>query len=245
MAWFKLDDQFWSHPKTLQLSDAAVALWARAGSYSCAHLTDGFISEAVLRRQLGGSKKAVRELTTVAPGYEHAFWQLVDGGYQFHDWHEYQEASGSVKKRRSNARERMRSVRANRGRTESEQDAKFSKSSPNPDPTRPDPSSTKKRDNAASGARLSDDWRPSTELRAWAAEKTPHVNWPAETDTFRDYWTAQPGIKGRKTDWPATWRNWMRRKEDDHGSGRARKPTPEERALATLAIGNDLEEVSA
>ncbi len=31
MVWFKIDDGFWSHPKVLELSDAAVALWTRAG----------------------------------------------------------------------------------------------------------------------------------------------------------------------------------------------------------------------
>jgi uncharacterized protein YdaU (DUF1376 family) len=30
-------------------------------------------------------------------------------------------------------------------------------------------------------------------------------------DQFLDYWIAQPGQKGVKTDWPATWRNWVRR----------------------------------
>jgi hypothetical protein len=32
-----------------------------------------------------------------------------------------------------------------------------------------------------------------------------------EADRFRDYWIAQPGAKGIKLDWPATWRNWIRR----------------------------------
>lgn len=31
-----------------------------------------------------------------------------------------------------------------------------------------------------------------------------------EADRFRDYWIAQPGAKGRKADWLATWRNWIR-----------------------------------
>ena len=30
-------------------------------------------------------------------------------------------------------------------------------------------------------------------------------------DEFKDYWIAQPGQKGVKTDWDATWRNWVRR----------------------------------
>lgn len=31
-----------------------------------------------------------------------------------------------------------------------------------------------------------------------------------EADQFRDYWIAQPGGKGVKLDWLATWRNWIR-----------------------------------
>lgn len=30
-------------------------------------------------------------------------------------------------------------------------------------------------------------------------------------DEFRDYWIAKPGKDGTKTDWLATWRNWIRR----------------------------------
>jgi len=33
-------------------------------------------------------------------------------------------------------------------------------------------------------------------------------------NTFRDYWRAQPGNKGVKADWPATWRNWCRRQNE-------------------------------
>ena len=37
----------------------------------------------------------------------------------------------------------------------------------------------------------------------------PHRIWAQ----FKDYWTAQPGQKGVKTDWAATWRNWVRRQD--------------------------------
>jgi len=39
---------------------------------------------------------------------------------------------------------------------------------------------------------------------------------------FVDYWRAQPGAKGRKTDWQATWRNWCRKDAED----RATRPKP-------------------
>ena len=64
----------------------------------------------------------------------------------------------------------------------------------------------------ALGARLPDDFTLTDELRAFAvAEGVP----PERTfATFVDYWRAQPGAKGRKTDWIGTWRNWCRREHD-------------------------------
>lgn len=31
-----------------------------------------------------------------------------------------------------------------------------------------------------------------------------------EAEKFADYWHGVAGAKGRKADWPATWRNWCR-----------------------------------
>lgn len=47
----------------------------------------------------------------------------------------------------------------------------------------------------------------------------------AELEKFRDYWAAQPGQKGVKTDWPATWRNWVRRVAESTQGGVAGSAT--------------------
>ena len=52
----------------------------------------------------------------------------------------------------------------------------------------------------ARGSRLEPEWFPSE-----------HLDEKLELEKFRDYWIAQPGQKGVKTDWDATWRNWVRR----------------------------------
>ena len=39
-----------------------------------------------------------------------------------------------------------------------------------------------------------------------------------EANKFRDYWHAQPGSKGVKLDWPATWRNWCRNAKSSRGN---------------------------
>jgi uncharacterized protein YdaU (DUF1376 family) len=51
-------------------------------------------------------------------------------------------------------------------------------------------------------------------------------------DEFRDYWIAQPGQKGVKTDWDATWRNWVRRQNQARTAGR----TEHKHAAAARAI---------
>ncbi|HHT8835124.1 TPA: helix-turn-helix domain-containing protein [Burkholderia cenocepacia] len=67
---------------------------------------------------------------------------------------------------------------------------------------------------SALGARLPADWVLTKKLALWALQEQP--TWTDEhvrkiADAFRDHWIAQPGVKGRRTDWEATWRNWVRR----------------------------------
>lgn len=133
MTWFKVDDGFWSHPKTVTLSDAAVALWVRAGSYSCQHLTDGEISASVLR--MVGTEQAAEELVGLN------LWVTEPGGWRFHDWDEYQETSVTVKKRRDDARERQRRAREIREakRRESQGESRVTDAVSSLPPTRPDP----------------------------------------------------------------------------------------------------------
>ena len=61
------------------------------------------------------------------------------------------------------------------------------------------------------GTRLPSGWSPSSDALDWTKAEKPGLD-PLQTlEKFRDYWTAQPGQKGVKTDWDATWRNWVRR----------------------------------
>lgn len=76
---------------------------------------------------------------------------------------------------------------------------------------------------SAQGARLPADWVLPKSLGVWAAAEQP--TWTPEhirkvAAAFKDHWIAQPGIKGRKTDWAATWRNWVR-KEPALGGARS------------------------
>lgn len=68
------------------------------------------------------------------------------------------------------------------------------------------------------GTRLPDDFCLNSTMREWAALNTPHVNLDTAVAEFCDYWRGIPGQRGKKLDWPATWRNRMRELE-----GRAKR----------------------
>ena len=75
----------------------------------------------------------------------------------------------------------------------------------------------------ANGSRLSADWTLPEDWADWATANVPHIDVDAEAAKFLDYWIAQPGSRGRKADWAATWRNWVRRSNGGtHGGSRRR-----------------------
>ena len=60
------------------------------------------------------------------------------------------------------------------------------------------------------GCRIPADFPAEPELK-WAEDEHPAADAKTEAAKFRDYWSAVSGAKGVKLDWPATWRNWIRR----------------------------------
>ena len=83
---------------------------------------------------------------------------------------------------------------------------------PPPDPVSP-PAENPPEAPDPRGTRLPDDWQLPKALGDWALKERPtwtpeHVRMEAEK--FADYWHGRPGAAGRKSDWPATWRNWIR-----------------------------------
>ena len=106
------------------------------------------------------------------------------------------------------------------------------------------PASKPSKASKARGTRLPDGWVPDDDLIAWTKANAPAAANALELDRFRDYWTAQPGAKGRKTDWAATWRNWARRcQEQAHQPHRAPAPrsTTTDRVNGWLALADSLD----
>jgi hypothetical protein len=112
MAWFRVDDHLYGHPKWLGLPRGARALWTTAGSWASGQLTDGFIPTAVLPA-LDGTR---REATALV---EAGLWEEAEGGWLFHDWADFQPTRASVIEKRQKSAERLRKWREQK---ESERD---------------------------------------------------------------------------------------------------------------------------
>jgi hypothetical protein len=257
MTWMKVDDSFHSHPKVLATDPAALGLWVIAGSWCGANLTDGFVPDYVLLRLLPGSETLAQKLVTTG------LWRRAKGGYRFHDWSEYNPSAESVRTEREAAKERMRALRekqrANRDAAAQPPDrspeqqpnvrAKFG----DPDPTRPGSSSrtTPKRTTSSSGAqrgtRIPDDFTATDAMKEWARTNTPLAGL-VDHEMFVDHWRAQSGQRAVKLDWGLTWKNWMRRVQENKARfqqpPRQTRSTTDDRVTAALEAGARLQAVA-
>lgn len=75
---------------------------------------------------------------------------------------------------------------------------------------------------------------PDDEWIAWAVKERPDLDARLVADKFRDYWLGVPGAKGRRLDWPATWRNFVRNEYPRRGASNA-PPQPKPRYADTIA----------
>jgi len=78
------------------------------------------------------------------------------------------------------------------------------------------------------GTRLPPDFLLTDDWIGFCRQQRPELDPREVFDGFRDYWVAQPGQKGVKTDWTATWRNWVRRQQ-------ATRKTASEQRLSHMA----------
>jgi hypothetical protein len=93
-----------------------------------------------------------------------------------------------------------------------------------PDGADHETSSKRSKQSSGQGTRLPDDFTVTSEMKAWAQTNVPQLAGAGETDKFVDYWRSIPGAKGRKTDWVATWRNWMRKAAESQAQIPGQRP---------------------
>lgn len=121
--WVKVDDGFPEHHKVLRAGELlgangcgrVAAVWLEAMCYSNRHLTDGFISDAVARRF--HLDKNPLEVIRVMAQKKVRLLEKKEGGWQIHDYHDYQPSKAEVEDKRGKERDRKRRVRGVSART--------------------------------------------------------------------------------------------------------------------------------
>ena len=153
MTWFKVDDGFYDHPKVDQLSNAAVGLWTKAGSWCGKHETDGVIP-ATRVRALRGTSAQVQALID-ADLWVETSTETGAKAYAFCDWFDYQPSREQREKERQEWAEKKRKARERKQREQAQREnvpqgvpamspegtsrGVPQMSGTSPDPTRPDP----------------------------------------------------------------------------------------------------------
>lgn len=256
MPWFKVDDQLAFHAKTLMAGNEAMGLWIRAASWSCAHLTDGFIPEAVAD-SMAKNDFAMRLLMA-------KLWEEAEGGYQFHDWSDFQPSGQAEAARRESVR-KARSSAGKKGAASRWSDSKQSNlpsqtdskpiangmanawqtDSPEPEPEvlitnvinrgHSNPKSARKK----SPTPIPDNWQPSESHQLKAQELGVNLN--LESQKFINH--AQANDR-RQVDWNKSFHGWLLKASEyatrpRNGGGSSYAQTPSE---AFLDLARELHE---
>lgn len=246
--WARFTVDFADNVKVAVLSDAAFRALVEMILWSRRALTDGVVPARVAEQRWGRETDSVSQSVTDSatdPLTElcsndpdsPSLGRDDKGNYIIHDYLVYQESAADVKARIArNSANGRKGGRPRKTQSVSDSVSQSPTKSGTQDKSRAQSTEItnaltsvssahtatethSKTQSVSRGTRLPDDWTPSPDLIAWTRTNAPAAATDREVERFRDYWTAQPGSKGRKTSWDATWRNWARRCQDQHSTG--------------------------
>lgn len=108
MTWVRLDDQFFRHAKARAAGRDGRALYLAALCFASANLTDGIIRAIDL--PLVAAEAEVRPATSKRL-VDAGLWDVVDGGWQIHDWAHRNPSADEIRERREKEREKKQRYR--------------------------------------------------------------------------------------------------------------------------------------
>lgn len=207
MAWFKVDDGFYTSQKVMRIPrsvrNEAIGAWILIGTWSADKMTDGVIPHWVIA-DFEISDDALEALI------ECGLWLDNGEGVTYHDWCEYQPTKAQLEAK-SKTRAAVGSIGGKRSgearRTKAEAKSKQIEANANPEPE-PEPLITKVINNRAT--RIDENWNLDNQLLEWTVSYAPGLNIVSEREKFIDYWISKAGKDAAKTDWERTWKNWVR-----------------------------------
>lgn len=194
--WFRLYSEFAHDPKIQMLSEAMQRRYVMLMCLRCSETLET-LHETEIAFQLRLSEAELLETKQlfVSKNFIDKHWNLLN-------WDKRQFVSDSSTMRVAKHRQKKKQ--------ESNANETLQKRQSNAIDTDTDTESDTKKDKNKRGSRLTQDWFLTKSMGEWALQERPDIDVRQVAEQFKDYWIAQPGQKGVKLDWDATWRNWVR-----------------------------------
>lgn len=209
MPWFKVDDQLAFNAKVMLAGNSAMGLWVRAGSWSSAQLTGGFIPTHMANAMANAMANPCDQDALVMAG----LWKEAEGGYQFHDWSDFQpDAEAEKEKRKATSEARSRAGKAGaearwHGKADSKPIANEWQTDA-PVPSRPVLKDVPETSRKKPAHRLPASWAPNEAHTQYAEAEGIALNFQAER--FRTHAEANDR---RIVNWDAAFKNWLLKAE--------------------------------
>lgn len=133
MGWVRVDDSFYDHEKFHFVGALGMAAWIAGLAYCNRNLTDGFIPSKVARTLIdcdglgyytsNMSGRDAEPMDGVDQLVACGLWREVAGGYEIHDYLDYQPSADDVKAERQKNANRQKSWRDRKGSSNGESNA--------------------------------------------------------------------------------------------------------------------------
>ena len=194
--WFRLYSEFAHDPKIQMLSEAMQRRYVMLLCLRCSETLET-LHETEIAFQLRLSTEELDETKGlfISKNFIDKHWNLIN-------WDKRQFVSDSSTMRVARHREKKKQG--------SNTDETLQEHPSNVVDTEADTDTDKKKNKNKLGSRLAQDWVLLKTWGEWAQKERPDIDVRKVAEQFKDHWIAQPGQKGVKLDWYATWRNWVR-----------------------------------
>lgn len=100
------------HPKFIALDAGAWRLWCEGNTYCQRQLTNGFIPSTAVKKFRYYTARAQKQLLEALVPNKGPLWERADGGFQMHDYLDWNDSAEKVLKARKDAKDRLEKWKA-------------------------------------------------------------------------------------------------------------------------------------
>ena len=219
--WFRMYSEFATDAKVQMLSEAMQRRYLMLMCLRCSNaLVTLHDEEIAFQLRISDEELAETKALFIKKGFIDSSWNLLN-------WEKRQFASDSSKDRvaKHRALQKQKQEQASNG------DVTLHETKANGLDTDTDTEQSNSAPSAKSprGTALPKDWTLPDDWKTWAEKERPDVDVVLAADSFRDFWIGKAGKEGRKADWQATWRNWVRNQR-----AQTYRPVPQQSSIGSF-----------